>query len=282
MKHHVKGLVLGLAVFLVCIMPAYGASIVTTNYQMIAVPFAKGTPTTTGYLASQRYMVGPTPWVNALNPVTPQNVTSANVLPFQTSIVAQNDFEVLAAAFPASAGYSYKSGVLAPGSLTVQTYEAQGTSARVGAEFYVSYTAVNTATITDPTMNLHWIQIVSDNDNITNNPGYGNNELTVDNPFSPGGRSPYYDDGGAATSGTSPIAFYDFPGRTDTGDKISWEADLFLVTGPPAGTPGLITIYNGVEWGWNNYPAPVPLPSALLLFGPALAGIGLVRRRFKK
>jgi len=279
MKYYVKGFVAGLALFLVFVLPAYGAppSIVTTDYQKIAVPFAFGNPTTTGYLASQSYMVGGNPWVTTLSPLTPQNITSANVLPYQTSMMAQNDFAVLSAAFPQ---YTYQSGVLAPGSLTVQTYEAQGTAARVGAEFYVSYTAVNAGGITDPTMNLHWIQIVSDNDNITNNIGYGNNELTVDNPFSPGGRSPYYDDGGAATSGTSPIAFYDFPGRTDTSDKITWVADLFLVSGPaPGAANGNIIVYNGVEWGWTT--SPVPLPSALLLFAPALAGIGVLRRRFK-
>ena len=221
--------------------------------------------------------------------MTPQNVTSANILPFQTSIIPMNDFEVLAAAFPASAGYSYASGVLAPNSLTVQSYEASGSATSVGAEFYVTYTPNNTATITDPTTNLHWIQIVSDNYNITNNPGYGNLELTVDNPHSPGGRSPYYDDGGAATFGStaapSPvgglgIAMYDFPTRNNPGQKDSWVADLFLVTGPAAGTPGLITIYNGVEWGWNNY--PVPLPGALLLFGPGLAALAAIRRKFRR
>ena len=29
-------------------------------------------------------------------------------------------------------------------------------------------------------------------------------------------------------------------------------------------------------------PAPVPIPSALLLFGPGLVGLGAIRRRFKK
>ena len=40
MKHYAKGLILGMALFLVCIVPAYGASIVTTNYKAITVTFA--------------------------------------------------------------------------------------------------------------------------------------------------------------------------------------------------------------------------------------------------
>ncbi len=270
MKHYVKSLVAVL--FLVFVIPAYaGPSPLTLNYPgaPFAVPFAAGTPMTAGvYTPTVNYMVGGNPWVNATNPVTPTYLNG----------ISAADFSILTAAFPGSAGYKYQSSTLAPNSLSVQTYAALGSATSVGCDFYVTYTPNGN----DPTTNVHWIQIIDDNYNITNNPGYGNKENRVDNPYSPGGRSPYYDDGGAATS----TAFYDVPTRNNPGQKDTWMADLYLVSGPAAGTPGNIIIYGGIQWGWNNYPkngapAPIPLPSALLLFAPALAGIGVFRRRFK-
>jgi hypothetical protein len=75
----------------------------------------------------------------------------------------------------------------------------------------------------------------------------------VDNGLSPGGRAPYYDDGAAANNRN----LLDAPGRFDhTGDPHFWTADLYLVTGPAANTPGQVTIYGGIQWGWvNDLPA---------------------------
>ena len=297
MKHHVKGLVAVAGLFLVLVIPAHG-QVVTTNYPNapFAVNFAAGTPNAAGvYRQTQAYMFGGTNWVTTLSPVTPISIPGGGgtTLPGAPN----TDFNLLSTAFPGSSMWTYQSGVLAPGSLTVTSYAAVGTPATVGADFYVTYTPKNTPTITDPTTNVHWIQIIYDNYNITNNVGYGNKEFIVDNGASPrgdeiagiilinpNGRTPYYDDGGAAitnTNGYTGYAFYDLPSRDNPGQKDTWVADLYLVSGPAPGTgPGNIIIYGGVQWGWNN--TPVPLPSALLLFAPALAGIGVFRRRFKK
>jgi len=276
MKRYIKGFMLGAALLIVFIAPAY-AGPVTTNYMGGAVSVG-GYMINPGYVASLPYMVGAQSWTVALKPAMPLNVGSANVQPFQPGGIPLSDYQVIVNAFPGATGWTFPlSGALPNNSLVVRTYEAYDSGGSDGAQFVVQYTG------NPPANNLHWIQVVSDNYNITNPipglQGPGKNELVVDNPFSPGGRSPYYDDGGAASSGMTPIALYDLPTRPDN-VATTWEADLFLVSGPAAGSPGPVTIYGGVEWGWNNYPAPVPLPSALLLFAPALAGIGVLRRRF--
>lgn len=163
-------------------------------------------------------------------------------------------------------GWTFQSSLhtLSDDSLVIHTYDVQGTAARVGAEIHVEYVPHGD----DPTDNIHWIQVVRDNHNVTDNKGHGNAELVVDTN-SPGGRSPYYDDGFAAND----RHFYDFPGRLDPDMEHCWEAELFLVSGPAADSPGLVTIYRtGISWGWQN----VPPPSTLALFA---CGLIAARRR---
>ena len=62
---------------------------------------------------------------------------------------------------------------------------------------------------TDPTANVHWIQIVANNHKLHS--PHGTLENIVDNGRSPGGRSPYYDDGYTADG----LNLYDFPYRED-------------------------------------------------------------------
>ena len=291
MKYSMKGLAAGVALFLAFVIPVYGAPVVTTSYPgaPFLVPIA-GVNTAGVYRPVQPYVFGGQAMATVLKPITPLSIPGGGgtTLPGAPN----TDFNLLSTLFPGSSGWSYSSGVLAPGSLTVMTYAAIGPpniAGSVGADFYVKYTPMNTPTITDPTTNLHWIQIIYDNYNISNNPGYGNPEFIVDNGASPrsilnpNGRVPYYDDGGAATGGSTAVNtvyFFDRPLRDNPGQKDTWIADLYLVSGPAIGAgAGNITIYGGVQWGWTN--TPVPLPSALLLFAPALAGIGVLRKRFK-
>jgi hypothetical protein len=59
----------------------------------------------------------------------------------------------------------------------------------------------------------------------------------------------------------------------------NWIADLYLIVGPATtGTqtnPSVVTIYNGVEWGWVNIPEPASI--VLILVGGC--GLALVLRR---
>lgn len=261
MMQHSKILLVGAVVIATSVSSAFGGPL-TTDYKSATISFAAGSPVTSGvYDRSDPYTIGANSWVANLLPV---NVT-------YLAGTAGNFFDVLSAAFPTSAGWSYQSAVkpLSDNSLVVRTYDVQGTAARVGAEFHLDYVAHDG----DPTTNLHWIQVVTDNHNVTDNKGHGNAENIVD--LAPTATSPYYDDGFAATSSS----FYDFPGRTDANQSHTWKAQLFLVTGPAAGTPGLITFYGGVEWGWENHPVPEPSSFALLGLGGLGIGVSAYRKR---
>jgi len=131
--------------------------------------------------------------------------------------------------------------------------------------------------IGDPTptaSSLHWIQRVYSNHSST---GHGNYEDIIDNGSEVA--NPFYD----GPSYSVPPYFEDRVRRPDLDKNHSWLAQLYLVeqTGPRQ-----VTIYNGVQWGWENKVEPVPEP--ITLFGSGM-GLGLgvlfkknVQRKRKK
>lgn len=140
------------------------------------------------------------------------------------------------------------------GSFEIANYYACGANTLCGTERGVTATGgvgsfIDVSYIPgtdDPTPagnDLHWIQRVFDNHNVTNNRGHGNLEDIVDNPFAMG--TPYYDDGGFAGENF----FVDRPYRGDEGEDHFWFAELYLVEETASQT---VTIYNGIEWGWGN------------------------------
>jgi hypothetical protein len=138
----------------------------------------------------------------------------------------------------------------------------------VGAALHVEYAPAGT----DPTTNIHWIQVVSNNHKL--NAAHGTADFKVDNL---GATTPYYDTLAAANSRN----FYDFPWRDDGGASHTWSAELLLVQGPANGV-GNILFLGGLSWGWENHPlAAVPEPQAwlLLLLGLALLAAARARRR---
>jgi hypothetical protein len=221
---------------------------VTTIYN--AGPYAPFGHASSGlYDLTDNYVAGSGNGTATLNPAVPTDQLNPTA----------NFTTILTTAFTAVNGWTFVNSAneLTNNSLEVRTYDVQGTTGRVGADFYVTYNA-GVGDPTAATHDIHWIQIVTDNHNLTNNPGHGNAENVVDNPFSPAGRSPYYDDGGAADDNE----FFDFPGRLDTKNNHNWRAELFLAT-TPKGTgfaAQAVTLWSGVRWGWDNVWVDLPEP----------------------
>ena len=146
----------------------------------------------------------------------------------------------------------------------------------------------------DPTTDLHWIQVILDNWAATGTTkGPGVIENVVDHPVT---KSPYYDSDITSADAND---FLDNPSRSADFFNVSWLAELFLVSGPDPDKPGLVTVYDGVRWGWTSgsgciFPAPlqglqgvveafdfcpIPEPSTFLLVLLGAAGAWTLRRR---
>lgn len=188
--------------------------------------------------------------ITFLDPLLPSHPLTREPLYF-------NFFNVLDRRFPATTGWKFSGDArrLSDGSLRVHSYDAIGgddplrragrpgaviPTPIVGALFDVEYQpAAN-----DPTANLHWIQVVS------NNHRGGGAHGTLDNKVDvgPTQANPYYDIGGSANNRN----LLDRPARPDLENDHDWIAALFLASGPL--TPGEVTIYNdaGILWGWKN------------------------------
>lgn len=134
----------------------------------------------------------------------------------------------------------------------------------IGSELQVAYDPSGD----DPTSDIHWVQVIYTNA-FTGDPGY-----FIDNSNS---QEFYYDTNGAAT----PTSFLDVPAIPDPGDPYFFDAELFLVSGPNANSPGPVTIYGAIDWGWQNSldPPSTPEPATYALSGAALALIAFARRR---
>jgi hypothetical protein len=204
--------------------------------------------------------------VTFLEPAVPVNPLYYST-PAGQGTLYYNFFNTLNRMYPTTSGWSVTGNAtaLAQGSLQINTYGAIGTPTRVGADFALTYLTTmpgpNTTTVSNgnPTVNLHWIQVVSTNNAITypggeptSNPGTLANKVDVRRTNT---TSPYYDQGFAANSSN----FLDRPGRPDVEFENNWVASLFLASGPAnPGTvqnPAQITVYNdsGILWGWQNF-----------------------------
>jgi hypothetical protein len=163
------------------------------------------------------------------------------------------------------------------GRFEVETYNAVGTalyvdgesSEFVGANLILNYVPG----IGDPTLSsVHWIQRVYTNHRYTPPPNnideHGNYGDIID--IRPGNvANPFYDAPGTDGLSLAPGYFSDSPARPDPDKNHSWLAQLYLVelTGSEQ-----VTIYNGVQWGWENKVEPVPEP--ITIFGSGM-GLGL-------
>lgn len=154
------------------------------------------------------------------------------------------------------------------GSFNIQKYVAVGTPTGVGAEFQLEYIPGSG----DPSLSnsLHWIQRVVNNHSVGT---LHNNEMVdiIDNLSSP--INPFY----PYDTESGPFrSFYDFPYRSDADNNHYWLANLYLVNET---APNQVTIYNGIEWGWENLVEPVPEP--LTIFGSGMSlGLGVLFKKY--
>lgn len=247
-----------------------------------------GFDTTGQHRTTDTYQTGPggigTSWTGTVS-LLPANV----IYQPGTANLPTNYFDALSTAFGTGWTYASAANELSDGSIEIHTYDALSSKHNgatsgtcdpcVGAEIDLQY--VPGVATTDPTANMHWIQVILDNNSLTPpNVGPGNMENIVDTKAKH--KSPYYEDGYAATSRN----FFDLPSRYDY-QETTWLADLFLVSGPnlagegtTAVTPSLITFYGGVEYGWtNSVSAPEPASFALFASGSLLLFVRWRRRR---
>ena len=157
----------------------------------------------------------------------------------------------------------------------VTKYAAFNNGSSGGASMVVDYTAQDGAVLP---ANLHWIQVVTDNYNISGingadlsaAKGLGKPENIVDNV---GSVSPYYDlDAKGNPDFAVPPHFEDGPSRpepTKANPTITWNATLFLVSD----NNKAMTVYDGVNYGWQTTFSPVPLPASLPILASALIGV---------
>jgi hypothetical protein len=133
---------------------------------------------------------------------------------------------------------------------------------------------------TDPTENVHWIQVIRTNApsafgiaHGTTMPGDPGFTYYIDDGYLPSGNvppDPFYDSGYAADSRN----FIDQPSRNYFPGAI-WNAEAFLDTDAISGGDHIDTIYNGVYWGFST----VPEPNSLILGGVGLVAVLFVGRK---
>ncbi len=197
---------------------------------------------------------------------------------------SDNFLKVLEASFPESKGWKreFSANALTDESLQLHSLAAQYEEfgSTVGMQIYLSYAPGKG----DPTDNVYWIQVVQSNHPLPDpkNQNFGKKENIVDTRSQKG--SPYYQDGYTASSRD----FLDTPRRFARKDKHTWSAELFLVTGPALPemdkiTPGTLTFWGGLTYGWRTEPEKVPEPATWWLTGSAVVlAIGWQRRRSLK
>lgn len=242
-------------------------------------------PSTGTIQTSIDYTFNGSAWVNT---ATPLAFVSASTL---QADALTDPYLMALTSFGGGWTFGFSGTTLADSSLVVQTYDLQGPGPPasnqdaftlaatgdpflkangcnsgncIGEEIQIAYNAAGD----DPTSDLHWVQVVYTNA-YTGDPGY-----FVDNSncceF-------YYDDGGTANS----TGFLDIQAVPDPGDPYFFDSELFLVSGPDVGSPGQVTIYGAIDWGWQNSqdPPSTPEPATWVIAGAGLALISFIGRK---
>ena len=244
----------------------------TTNYNSSSGPIACGGGRTCTTKLDPPGVVN----LGAAGSTTGNSPLATNITELQTALTAE---------FP---GFTYAyGGDLSSLVFNVTTYSAFNTGVGGGARFILN---VETTSGNLPS-NLHWVQWLTNNWNITGydpapgaSKGPGSPENVIDGtyPTKTKAGSPFYDVGDSFN--TTPPIFQDKAQRgepTLASPVVTWEAWLFLVSSPSengnAKMPVTITFYDGLEWGFQTTVAPLAPTWTMMLIG--LGVMGYILRR---
>ena len=193
-----------------------------------------------------------------------------------TATIADNTFQVhtyqaQAPQPPAANNLAYRKGADSGSTGDIGCVKSNNCT---GAEFYFHYNPMGD----DPTNDVHWIQVIDHGGDFTVDAGV---VINIVNGKPMVALAPYYDDGMHTANATG---FLDFPTNFNAHTPSTFSAELFLVTGPSIDTPGLVTIYGAIDWGWSNLPTPlnVPEPATVVLFAAGLASVYIAGRRSRR
>lgn len=166
------------------------------------------------------------------------------IFPIEVATPTAGYLSTLHTAFP-SWTFNTAPTTLSDKSIEIRTYDAIGTSTKVGVWIHAHYTPHGG----DPTGNLHWIQVLTTNHGLRGS-GHGPTVTYTDVANYTTATDPYYDTGYAANASD----IMDGPSRSDASQDHTWQATTFLVTGPANGSAsGTVTIQvPGYNWGWQN------------------------------
>jgi hypothetical protein len=163
------------------------------------------------------------------------------------------------------------------GSFKVTQYAAVGTTLEVGANLKLKYIPGPD----DPlpfVESLHWIQRVISNHNLKDNlhDDMKMNEDVID--IDSGATNPFY----KIDFDADGIEFRDSPRRFDPFRNHNWVAELYLVEQTePQTNPQNVTIYNGIQWGWENNVVVEPAPEPVTIFGSGMGlGLGVLFKKY--
>jgi hypothetical protein len=172
-------------------------------------------------------------------------------------------------------GYTFTTGT--DGSVSVQSYNAEVEQAGYffggGASIRALY---NSGLTLMPGQSLNWVQVITTNVAIAANNRYLDNGGSTTSPF--------YDFAYFNRDSTLPanqINFFDAPLRyesqIDTFHSIVWIASLY----PVVVTNGIhvLTVENGISWGFIMTAVPEPEEWAMMLLGFGMVGYQIRRKR---
>ena len=144
----------------------------------------------------------------------------------------------------AAGGWSYTSAAtsLAANSLNVTANDVSGSSTGVGIASSATTLGVAVDYSGPAIANAHWIQVIADNHKLGAPHGTLDNKIDITGTDT----TPYYDESFAANATT----FLDAPTRSDPTNTHWWLADLYYASGPL--TPGAVTLFDGLLYGWGN------------------------------